>query len=111
MGASRILIWKIEGHELGLIIDVVGLVANVTSGYLPLFAYRAGTIHALNSGIGYEAISRFPFSAARIDVARVPGFCCNHCGRSIYLRAVFTFHGKSLLGEAPMAEIVCVSRN
>ena len=68
---------KIEGHEIGLIIDVVASSQALASDILPL-VWHSGLHHPIPEYQGLVSNFAFPFSPPGIDVGPVYRFCCNH---------------------------------
>jgi Acyclic terpene utilisation family protein AtuA len=67
----------IEGHEVGLIIDVVAASQSLASDILPLI-WHSGLHHPIPEYQGLVSNFAFPFSPPGIDVGAVYRFCCNH---------------------------------
>jgi Acyclic terpene utilisation family protein AtuA len=68
---------KMEGHEVGLIIDVVASSQSLASDILPL-VWHAGLHHPIPEYQGLISNLAFPFSPPGIDVGPVYRFCANH---------------------------------
>jgi Acyclic terpene utilisation family protein AtuA len=68
---------KMEGHEVGLIIDVVASSQSLASDILPL-VWHSGLHHPIPEYQGLLSNLAFPFSPPGIDVGAVYRFCANH---------------------------------
>src|SRR6266481_1363334 len=68
---------KTEGHEVGLIIDVVASSQSLASDILPL-VWHSGLHHPIPEYQGLISNFAFPFSPPGIDVGPVYRFCVNH---------------------------------
>jgi hypothetical protein len=68
---------KIDGHEVGLIIDVVTPTQTLASHILPL-VWHTGLHHPIPEYQGLLSNFAFPFSPPGIDVGPVYRFCVNH---------------------------------
>lgn len=68
---------KIEGHEVGLIIDVVASSQALAADILPL-VWHSGLHHPIPEYQGLVSNFAFPFSPPGVDVGPVYRFCCNH---------------------------------
>jgi len=68
---------KTEGHEVGLIIDVVASSQSLASDILPL-VWHSGLHHPIPEYQGLVSNLAFPFSPPGIDVGPVYRFCANH---------------------------------
>jgi len=68
---------KMEGHEVGLIIDVVASSQSLASDILPL-VWHSGLHHPIPEYQGLISNFAFPFSPPGIDVGPVYRFCANH---------------------------------
>jgi Acyclic terpene utilisation family protein AtuA len=68
---------KIEGHEVGLIIDVVAASQVLASDILPL-VWHSALHHPIPEYQGLISNLAFPFSPPGIDVGPVYRFCANH---------------------------------
>jgi hypothetical protein len=67
----------IEGHEIGLIIDVVASSQELASDILPL-VWHSGLHHPIPEYQGLVSNFAFPFSPPGLDAGPVYRFCCNH---------------------------------
>ena len=67
----------VEGHEIGLIIDVVASSQSMAADILPL-VWHTGLHHAIPEHEGLISNFAFPFSPPGIDVGPVYRFCANH---------------------------------
>jgi hypothetical protein len=67
----------VEGHEVGLIIDVVASSQSLASDILPLI-WHSGLHHPIPEYQGLVSNFAFPFSPPGIDVGAVYRFCSNH---------------------------------
>jgi hypothetical protein len=68
---------QIEGHEVGLIIDVVASSQSMAADILPL-VWHTGLHHPIPEQEGLISNFAFPFSPPGIDVGPVYRFCANH---------------------------------
>jgi hypothetical protein len=68
---------KLEGHEIGLIIDVVASSQELASDILPL-VWHSGLHHPIPEYQGLISNFAFPFSPPGVDVGPVYRFCANH---------------------------------
>jgi hypothetical protein len=68
---------KIQGHEVGLIIDVVASSQALAADILPL-VWHSGLHHPIPEYQGLVSNLAFPFSPPGVDVGPVYRFCCNH---------------------------------
>lgn len=68
---------KIEGHEVGLVIDVVASSQTLASDILPL-VWHTGLHHPIPEYQGLVSNFAFPFSPPGLDAGPVYRFCCNH---------------------------------
>jgi len=68
---------KPEGHEVGLIIDVVASSQELASDILPL-VWHSGLHHPIPEYQGLISNFAFPFSPPGVDVGAVYRFCANH---------------------------------
>jgi hypothetical protein len=68
---------KVEGHEVGLIIDVVASSQSLASDILPL-VWHSGLHHPIPEYQGLISNFAFPFSPPGVDVGAVYRFCANH---------------------------------
>ena len=68
---------RTEGHEVGLIIDVVASSQSLASDILPL-VWHSGLHHPIPEYQGLLSNLAFPFSPPGIDVGAVYRFCANH---------------------------------
>ncbi len=68
---------KIEGHEVGLILDVVASSQSLASDILPL-VWHSALHHPIPEYQGLISNLAFPFSPPGIDVGAVYQFCANH---------------------------------
>src|ERR1700730_9453804 len=68
---------KLEGHEIGLIIDVVASSQALASDILPL-VWHSGLHHPIPECNGLISNFAFPFSPPGVDVGAVYRFCANH---------------------------------
>jgi len=68
---------QVEGHEVGLIIDVVASSQSVAADILPL-VWHTGLHHPIPEQEGLISNFAFPFSPPGIDVGPVYRFCANH---------------------------------
>jgi hypothetical protein len=68
---------KVEGHEVGLIIDVVASSQTLASDILPL-VWHSGLHHPIPEYQGLISNFAFPFSPPGIDAGPVYRFCANH---------------------------------
>jgi Acyclic terpene utilisation family protein AtuA len=66
-----------EGHEVGLIIDVVASSQELASDILPL-VWHSGLHHPIPEYQGLISNFAFPFSPPGVDVGPVYRFCVNH---------------------------------
>ena len=66
-----------EGHEVGLIIDVVASSQSMAADILPL-VWHTGLHHPIPEQEGLISNFAFPFSPPGIDVGPVYQFCVNH---------------------------------
>lgn len=67
----------VEGHEVGLIIDVVAASQTLASDILPL-VWHSGLHHPIPEYQGLVSNFAFPFSPPGMDAGAVYRFCCNH---------------------------------
>jgi hypothetical protein len=68
---------QFEGHEVGLIIDVVASSQSMAADILPL-VWHTGLHHPIPEQEGLISNFAFPFSPPGIDVGPVYQFCVNH---------------------------------
>lgn len=68
---------QVEGHEIGLIIDVVASSQSMAADILPL-VWHTGLHHPIPEQEGLISNFAFPFSPPGIDVGPVYRFCANH---------------------------------
>jgi Acyclic terpene utilisation family protein AtuA len=68
---------RVEGHEVGLIIDVVASSQSLASDILPL-VWHSGLHHPIPEYQGLISNFAFPFSPPGIDAGPVYRFCANH---------------------------------
>src|SRR6267142_1087625 len=68
---------QVEGHEVGLIIDVVASSQSMAADILPL-VWHTGLHHPIPEQEGLISNFAFPFSPPGIDVGPVYQFCVNH---------------------------------
>jgi len=68
---------QVEGHEVGLIIDVVAPSQSMVADILPL-VWHTGLHHPIPEYEGLISNFAFPFSPPGIDVGPVYHFCANH---------------------------------
>jgi hypothetical protein len=68
---------QVEGHEVGLIIDVVAPSQSMVADILPL-VWHTGLHHPIPEYEGLISNFAFPFSPPGIDVGPVYRFCANH---------------------------------
>jgi hypothetical protein len=68
---------KIEGHEVGLIIDVVASTQELAANILPL-VWHTGLHHPSPEYQGLLSNLAFPFSPPSVDAGAVYRFCVNH---------------------------------
>ncbi len=68
---------KVEGHEIGLIIDVVASSQTLAADILPLI-WHSGLHHPIPEYQGLISNFAFPFSPPGIDAGPVYRFCSNH---------------------------------
>jgi Acyclic terpene utilisation family protein AtuA len=68
---------RTEGHEVGLIIDVVASSQELASDILPL-VWHSGLHHPIPEYQGLISNFAFPFSPPGVDVGPVYRFCVNH---------------------------------
>jgi hypothetical protein len=68
---------KIEGHEVGLVIDVVAPSQELASDILPI-VWHTGLHHPIPEHQGLVSNLSFPFSPPGADMGPVYRFCINH---------------------------------
>jgi hypothetical protein len=68
---------RVEGHEAGLVIDVVAASQSLASDILPL-VWHTALHHPIPEYEGMVSNLAFPFSPPGIDVGPVYRFCANH---------------------------------
>jgi Acyclic terpene utilisation family protein AtuA len=68
---------EIDGHEVGIIIDVVASSQSLAADILPL-VWHTGLHHPIPEYEGLISNFAFPFSPPGIDVGPVYRFCANH---------------------------------
>jgi hypothetical protein len=76
MGELEPVSW-VEGHEAGLVIDVVASSQGLASDILPL-VWHTALHHPIPEYEGMVSNLAFPFSPPGIDVGPVYRFCANH---------------------------------
>ncbi len=68
---------QIEGHEVGLIIDVVAASQSLAGDILPI-VWHTGLHHPIPENEGLISNLAFPFSPPGADMGPVYRFCANH---------------------------------
>jgi hypothetical protein len=68
---------QVEGHEVGLIIDVVAASQSLAADILPI-AWHSGLHHPIPEHQGLISNLAFPFSPPGADMGPVYRFCANH---------------------------------
>ena len=68
---------RIEGHEVGLIIDVVAASQALAADILPI-VWHTGLHHPIPEYEGLISSLAFPFSPPGVDMGPVYRFCVNH---------------------------------
>jgi hypothetical protein len=68
---------KIEGHEVGLIIDVVAPTQELAADILPI-VWHTGLHHPIPEYEGLVSNLAFPFSPPGANMGPVYRFCANH---------------------------------
>jgi hypothetical protein len=67
----------VEGHEVGLIIDVVAPTQSLAADILPI-VWHTGLHHPIPEHEGLISSLAFPFSPPGADMGPVYRFCANH---------------------------------